>query len=185
MVSPVRRPSLTPPFIRLYYEQYGFAKARRGPDTDMYAHPSFVRGEPDMLTQLRKSTSSSRRRLSSKRSGDDSDSSSDDGNHNVSSPTAQLLRSVSPSPTRLQPAAPLIHQVPRLVLNPAFNLVSPTATSVGQTWLTFNNEQPVASKIEPARTNATPRILSKEPTSSSFGGGRLHLLTLAIEQGGC
>lgn len=31
---------------------------RRGPDTDMYAHPSFLRGYPQTLSQLRKSTSS-------------------------------------------------------------------------------------------------------------------------------
>ena len=34
---------------------------RRGPDTDMYAHPSFVRGSPEALSQLRKCTGSKER----------------------------------------------------------------------------------------------------------------------------
>eukprot|EP00557_Chaetoceros_sp_GSL56_P001300 CAMPEP_0176492992 /NCGR_PEP_ID=MMETSP0200_2-20121128/9314_1 /TAXON_ID=947934 /ORGANISM="Chaetoceros sp., Strain GSL56" /LENGTH=273 /DNA_ID=CAMNT_0017890631 /DNA_START=71 /DNA_END=892 /DNA_ORIENTATION=+ len=33
---------------------YGFSKLRRGPDADMYAHPSFLRGRPEMLSQLKK-----------------------------------------------------------------------------------------------------------------------------------
>ncbi|GKY99988.1 hypothetical protein MPSEU_000952300 [Mayamaea pseudoterrestris] len=33
---------------------YGFTKVRRGPDLDMYAHPSFVRDSPDSLVHLRK-----------------------------------------------------------------------------------------------------------------------------------
>mmetsp|Transcript_31956 Transcript_31956/g.77545 ORF Transcript_31956/g.77545 Transcript_31956/m.77545 type:complete len:207 (-) Transcript_31956:27-647(-) len=70
---------------------YGFAKVRRGPDTDMYAHPCFVRGCPESLSQLRKSTTSSRRRLSPQPSTDESDGSSSDGS---------LVRSITPSPTR-------------------------------------------------------------------------------------
>mmetsp|Transcript_15118 Transcript_15118/g.17609 ORF Transcript_15118/g.17609 Transcript_15118/m.17609 type:complete len:296 (-) Transcript_15118:265-1152(-) len=33
---------------------YGFSKVRRGPDSDMYAHPSFLKGRPDLLSQLKK-----------------------------------------------------------------------------------------------------------------------------------
>lgn len=33
---------------------YGFTKLRRGPDADMYAHPSFLRGCPEMLSELKK-----------------------------------------------------------------------------------------------------------------------------------
>lgn len=35
---------------------YGFTKVRRGADTDMYAHPSFIRDHPDLLVELRKIT---------------------------------------------------------------------------------------------------------------------------------
>ena len=34
--------------------QYGFIKVRRGPETDMYAHPSFLRHDPEGLLNLRK-----------------------------------------------------------------------------------------------------------------------------------
>jgi len=37
---------------------YGFTKVRRGPDADMYAHPAFIRGYPQNLSQLRKNASS-------------------------------------------------------------------------------------------------------------------------------
>lgn len=37
---------------------YGFSKARRGPNTDMYAHPAFLRGRPELLSQLKKSAHS-------------------------------------------------------------------------------------------------------------------------------
>jgi len=37
---------------------YGFSKVRRGPDTDMYAHPAFLRGRPELLSQLKKGTHS-------------------------------------------------------------------------------------------------------------------------------
>lgn len=41
---------------------YGFTKVRRGPDSDMYAHPSFVRQKPESLLNLRKISNSSRRK---------------------------------------------------------------------------------------------------------------------------
>jgi len=41
---------------------YGFSKVRRGPDTDMYAHPSFARGRVDTLSDLRKCNSAAARK---------------------------------------------------------------------------------------------------------------------------
>lgn len=38
---------------------YGFSKVRHGVDTDMYAHPSFLRGRSDLLSQLKKCKNSS------------------------------------------------------------------------------------------------------------------------------
>jgi len=35
---------------------YGFFKVRRGPDTDMYANPSFIRGRPESLSHLKKNS---------------------------------------------------------------------------------------------------------------------------------
>lgn len=45
---------------------YGFSKARRGPNTDMYAHPAFLRGRPELLSQLKKSAHSTDRTRCSK-----------------------------------------------------------------------------------------------------------------------
>ena len=41
--------------------RYGFSKVRRGPDTDMYAHPSFLRGKSENLVHLRKLTTAAER----------------------------------------------------------------------------------------------------------------------------
>lgn len=41
--------------------RYGFSKVRRGPDIDMYAHPSFLRGKSENLVQLRKLTTAAER----------------------------------------------------------------------------------------------------------------------------
>ena len=45
-------------FIFLFYSsictQYGFSKVRKGPDVDMYAHPSFIQDRPELLSQLKK-----------------------------------------------------------------------------------------------------------------------------------
>lgn len=41
---------------------YGFSKVRRGPDADMYAHPSFLRGSPEILTDLKKCKSAADRK---------------------------------------------------------------------------------------------------------------------------
>lgn len=39
---------------------YGFSKVRRGPDVDMYSHPCFIRGQPDLLGELTKSKKGSK-----------------------------------------------------------------------------------------------------------------------------
>ena len=64
--------------------QYGFTKVRRGPDTDMYAHQSFIRGKPELLLNLRKCSSASRRKMSSAstNSSESCDSSSSSGMRN-------------------------------------------------------------------------------------------------------
>jgi hypothetical protein len=55
--------SLTQFFV--YHVQYGFAKVRRGPDMDMYAHPTFFRDQPETLSLLRKCTAERKRSPSS------------------------------------------------------------------------------------------------------------------------
>ena len=56
-------PALSPssPSSHQNTHRYGFSKVRRGPDIDMYAHPSFLRGKSENLVQLRKLTTAAER----------------------------------------------------------------------------------------------------------------------------
>lgn len=128
----------------------------------MYAHPSFIRGRPELLSELKKSSSVSRRRLS-KVGNDDSDSSSTD-----SHPT-RSARSVSPSPPPRRQVLNGFHNITQKgVPRPTYPQV-PSAY-LGQTWLTFNKPT-----LAPRRSNPMPSFPRKG------GIGRLDLLALAIE----
>jgi hypothetical protein len=133
----------------------------------MYAHPSFTRGKPELLSLLKKSTSASRRRLSKVPSltPDDSDSSSSDG---------RSVRSASPpAPPRNQASAdfhPIMQiGVPRSTCPPAF---------LSRNWLTFN-KQSLAPQGHAIQSTPHLPLLKKE------GTGRLDLLALAIEHEAC
>jgi hypothetical protein len=156
---------------------YGFAKVRRGPETDMYAHPSFVRDQADSLSELRKLTSTSSRRRTSI----------------VAKPiTAKVqvsvTRSVSPSPT-LMLATAQFHAPPmaRIVAPPSNHMIhkpapsfpSPQHTSV---WAPIH-------KVPPSPDGSSGKIMVVTDQSSScknnnvvVGRGRLDLLALAMEQ---
>ncbi|CAJ1943062.1 unnamed protein product [Cylindrotheca closterium] len=135
---------------------YGFAKVRRGPDTDMYAHPCFARGYPESLAQLRKSATSSRRRLSQQPSTDESDGSSCDGS---------LVRSITPSPTRN-----VIQPVPQSRIQE----VTSQTRYLNSAWLTL------CAPSLPTQSAHTP--ISFLPPRKTDGSGRLDLLALAIER---
>jgi hypothetical protein len=128
----------------------------------MYAHPSFIRGRPELLSQLRKSTSSARRRITIKATLDDSDASSE----------GSLVRSVSPSPTRNLTANCFRSIVQSAISSP----VGPPPQYVNQAWLTY---------IKPSyqQRNSIPTV-SILP-SAKKDGGRLDLLALAIERESC
>jgi len=141
---------------------YGFAKMRRGPDTDKYAHQSFTRGNPELLLHIRKSSSASRRKMSAASiiSDDSSDSSGSSSTRNRD----------ANSETKLSPIIS-----PRTIVDP---FLSKTDTSsnllsyernTNQTWLTFRN-QPLISKMSTCL-----------PRTSGGGAGRLDLLALAVE----
>ena len=142
--------------------KYGFTKVRRGPDTDMYAHSSFVRSHPELLSELRKSSSASRRRTS-KVSSEDSDSTSTGSRTTV-------VRSVSPSSSPnycnsyFQPIAKKKVSASKRIMS------SPQC--VTQTWVTF--------KAQPMMLS-TPHAI--HPRSEATG--RLDLLALAIERESC
>ena len=87
--------------------QYGFTKVRRGPETDMYAHSSFLRDQPKSLLNLRKLTPANRKRLHS------------DASHTThttagSTSSGRTPRPVSPSSNSHQPDSPL----PRVMVQP-------------------------------------------------------------------
>jgi hypothetical protein len=141
--------------------QYGFTKVRRGPDTDMYAHSSFIRDQPELLSELRKSSSTSRRRVSLAPS-EASDSSASSGS---GSPD---FRSISPTSPRyratyFQPIAQKGSGVSELVSSPQ---------CVTQTWVTFKAQPmmlPMAQALHPRKE----------------GMGKLDLLALVIERESC
>ena len=126
----------------------------------MYTHPSFMRGRPELLSQLRKLTPSPRRQVPkiTKIPIDESDASSSEGS---------MDRSVSPSP-------------PRTLSTRCFRPVVPCQSQYmnHQGWLTFS-DQPSYS-----RDNAIPSV-SLLPTPKKDGTGRLDLLALVIEREEC
>lgn len=142
---------------------YGFAKVRRGPDTDMYAHQSFVRGKPELLLYLRKCSSASRRKMTVSIGGDDScDSSS-------SSTRTQEMTSEAGSPL----TSPRTTAEPFMQISNASSTMLSYEHKTNQTWLTFHN-QPLMPK-----SACLPKIsLSNRQPS---GSGRLDLLALAVE----
>lgn len=134
---------------------------RRGPDTDMYAHSSFIRDQPQLLIELRKSASASRRRAS-RVSSEESYSTASTGS---GSPVFRSISPASPNSrtTYFQPIAQKGSGGLELTLSPQ---------CVTQTWVTFQAQPMMLSKAQVLQ----PR---KE------GMGRLDLLALAIERESC
>ncbi len=142
-------------------QKYGFTKVRRGPDTDMYAHPSFVRSYPDLLIELRKSSSASRKRPSRVSSEDTDSASSGSG-----SPVFRTLSPSSPNDytSYFQPIAQKSRVTSEMVVS------SPQCVS--QTWL--------ACKAQPMMLSSPQGLYSRND-----GTGRLDLLALVIERESC
>lgn len=142
---------------------YGFSKVRRGPDTDMYAHQSFIRGKPELLLNLRKCSSASRRKMSSASNSSEScDSSS-------SSSIRNRERCEKESPT----LSPRTIVDPYLqTSNPPSNLLS-YEQNTNQTWLTFHSQTLIPKSTRLPKTSLDIR--------KTNGAGRLDLLALAVE----
>lgn len=143
---------------------YGFTKVRRGPDTDMYAHQSFIRGKPELLLNLRKCSSASRRKMSSasSNSSESCDSSSSSGMRNQHTTFKKEPQVISP----------------RTIVDPFLQTANASSKlmsyeqNTGQTWLTFH--QPLMPK-----TTCLPNTSLN--IRQSNGAGRLDLLALAVE----
>lgn len=159
---------------QICFLQYGFAKVRRGPETDMYAHPSFVRDQAETLSHLRKLTStSSRRRARETPSG---------GMRKENTIPVSVTRSVSPSPsqTMVMPTAnPKFHPpLPRLIGNTV------RVSSYGSP--TLGPMQAPVHQLVPASPeslgNVTLSFSDQAPPAPQNGRGRLDLLAMAMEQ---
>jgi len=143
---------------------YGFTKVRRGPDTDMYAHQSFIRGKPELLLNLRKCSSASRRKLStSSNSSESCDSSSSSNMRNREATFEKESPILSPRTI----ADPFLQ-----TSNASSKLMS-YEQNTNQTWLTFHH-QPLMPK-----TTCLP--MAPLDIRQSNGAGRLDLLALAVE----
>jgi hypothetical protein len=155
--------------LSLPIRQYGFSKVRKGPDTDMYAHSSFVRNRPELLCHLRKCTSASRSKVSFSSYGgngcsscDESDSGNSTGSHEENACTAgTAMESSSP----VVPPRTLVHG-----LGSKYNL------NQSQSWLS----------ILPGQPSLSPKVQCLPSRHFSMmgnpgGTGRLDLLALAVE----
>lgn len=143
---------------------YGFTKVRRGPDTDMYAHQSFIRGKPELLLNLRKCSTASRRKMSASSNGSEScDSSSSSSMRN-----RETIR---------EKESPIIS--PRTIVDPFLQTSNSSSKlmsyeqNTNQTWLTFHHQL-----LMPKSTCLPKTSLD---TRQSNGAGRLDLLALAVE----
>jgi len=168
---------------------YGFAKVRRGPETDMYAHPAFVRDQADSLSELRKlsSTSSSRRAREVP------------AVQVIREPTVtarmpvattvQVTRSVSPSPSLTLATAQYYH-APHMVRipsppstmihhQPSPSYPSPRLTSV---WAPIHKVPPSPDASVTATIIMATHQSSSQQKEVVVGRGRLDLLALAMEQ---
>mmetsp|Transcript_17437 Transcript_17437/g.40117 ORF Transcript_17437/g.40117 Transcript_17437/m.40117 type:complete len:240 (-) Transcript_17437:1114-1833(-) len=142
---------------------YGFSKVRRGPDTDMYAHQSFIRGKPELLQNLRKCSSASRRKMSTSSSSSDScDSSTGSATH-----SAMTCQKDSPIAS------------PRTIVDPYVQASTSSSKllsfdhNTNQTWVSFHHQH-----LMPKAT-CVPKIPISYTQRS--GAGRLDLLALAVE----
>lgn len=130
----------------------------------MYAHPSFVRDQPETLSQLRKvNTASGRRRVSDKTS---------------KAEKLAAARSVSPSPTRMLVAdfrAPMarISNNHATSMNLASNFSQKQQTP---TWA------PIHHRIPNSPEQKSSSLMEQAIPKRTASRGRLDLLAFAMEQ---
>jgi len=151
---------------------YGFSKVRRGPDTDMYAHPAFVRGQPESLSHLRKCNSTAaRKRLAAA------------GNDNQAlnkilipshSDVLSLSRTVSPSPRGSNEGVAYSHIMPM----PSSGSSNGATVFMPTVWLPTQVTTPQFPMMSMNQSHQSSPSSSFD--SSSFDSGRLNLLAMAM-----
>lgn len=177
--------------------QYGFSKVRRGPETDMYAHPSFLRDQPERLSELRKLSSASVRRRRHQPAAAGAAAAPAAAAVNVVPPegsetrnlAALAARSVSPSPPN-SPARilPMNHYHHHQHPPRTGAIVTPPQVTHHQ-WVTspapprIHHQLPLAPPQDPTAKGVTKQsYVPRSTPTRSPSRGRLDLLTLALEQ---
>jgi hypothetical protein len=151
--------------LRVLTLQYGFTKVRKGSDTDMYAHPSFVRDHPEALLKLQKMTTKNRRSsISNGPTGKEPRSVSPSFSHH---PVEAALITLSPVVT-----AQKLHVTKKIVLPHSFD-----------GWATNTYSKQRATPVSPP--SQYPLVPPTDCDTSSTGSsdrGKLDLLAFALEQ---
>jgi hypothetical protein len=143
--------------------QYGFTKVRKGSDTDMYAHPSFVRDDPEALLKLQKINKTRRQPIP--------DVLKSKGPRSVSPTHTTTLESTVKS---LSPVTPL----KKLPITK--NIVLPHSM---KSWTTHEIAKHHATPVSPS--SQCPLLSQSDCDASSTGSndrGKLDLLAFALEQ---
>jgi hypothetical protein len=133
---------------------YGFTKVRRGPDTDMYAHPSFLRDRPLQLLELRKNTNSTRKSPTP-----------------LDSERPVSLRSVSPTNSPANSVAS----------SSSTNIVTPIGTNQ-MVIQSVPSWAFVHKTLMPALTQGLTTYRASKPRKIEEDRGNLDLLALAMEK---
>jgi len=131
---------------------YGFFKVRRGPDIDMYAHPGFMRGYPEYLSQLRKSRCTAQRKSSSH-----------------SELSSRNFVPVSPKNELTEDPRRKVKD-----LNMLLHTKLPTSPD------TVSNKIPISKQENNKSTGLNFDSLNWQPTDNILNGGRLNLLAFAL-----
>jgi len=141
------------------FTQYGFAKVRRGPDSDMYAHPSFMRDRPDFLLHLRKTGNGARRRVPSPPQATSA--------HSPRAVPPPRPTTTTAAPPNLRPVSPSTSSRSSYISSPV--MVDQVVITSIPRWTQHSTAVP---KVSPVPT--CPATIDDK--------GKLHLLALALEK---
>jgi hypothetical protein len=134
----------------------------------MYAHSSFVRNKPELLSDLRKCTSASRSKTSHSASSSNSCSSCDESDSG-SSNTFNRETSSTTSSTTTESSSPLVP--PRTVVQ-----ASGSSYQLNQSWSSVHRSQPTLIPKAACLPSIHHSIIGRKG-----GIGMLDLLALAVE----
>lgn len=158
---------------------YGFSKVRRGPDADMYAHPSFLRGRPEILSELKKCKSAADRKRQAKPHNQSNPQSPSIGTQEILPATMAAKMNTSTravSPTSSSSSDDDMYPSMRNMSIPSRHFFEHQLHQTSQLTNFDKNSQPTLSELiaNQIRQGSPSKEISPQPT------GKLDLLTLAI-----